>query len=157
MALLAFLLGHEQPDAALDALVSEFLPPRVFLHAFTRGFVQAWLSRGAAGEDALKVFCDAQEADAQGWFGELMLASGKTDASALSETEILQDFIRGLWDDFLRRRRGVLPAAGSPDCEIERMRLSSALKHLHLARWHDVQEMVRGFLTRDDSTSERKG
>lgn len=148
-ALMEFLLVNER-DATLDGMLGEFLPPSVFAHDLTRGFVQAWRTGAATGEDALAAFAETLTPRARGWFDGILLSAGKTDASALSATDILQDFVRTLWGDHLRRRRGALPAAGGAESDIERMKISMALKRLHMVRWHDVKEMVRGFLREAD-------
>jgi hypothetical protein len=57
----------------------------------------------------------------------------------------MQDFIRAFWGDFLRRRRGELPAGGAGEAEVERMRLTMALKRLNIARWRDVKDMIREY------------
>lgn len=142
MALMAFLMANER-EKVLDGMIGEFLPSQVFLHSFTQRFVEAWRSGTATGDDVLAVFAEALEPCERAWFDELLLSSGLTEASGLSATDILQDFVRMLWADFLRRRRGALPAAGGPESDVARMRLSHTLKRLNIARWHDVKDLVR--------------
>ncbi len=55
----------------------------------------------------------------------------------------MQDFVRALWADALRRRRGGLPAMGSDDADLERMRLSVKAKQLVRVRWNVVKDLVR--------------
>ena len=143
-ALCSFLLAHEY-DRTLDGMVGEFLPPSVFTHAFTVRFVETWRQECAKGEDLFAAFADALPAHERTWFDAILLASDRSQASALSATDILQDFVRALWIEALKRRRGALPAAGDAAAEMERMRLSLDVKRLASVRWHTVKELVRGY------------
>ncbi len=143
-AFCSFLLAHEY-DRTLDGLVGEFLPPAVFAHGFTVRFVETWRQECAKGEDLFAAFAEALPARERAWFDAAWLASDRSRASALSATDILQDFVRGLWIEALKRRRGALPAAGDAAAEEERLRLSLDVKRLASVRWHTVKEMVRGF------------
>ncbi len=141
-ALCSFLLAHEY-DRTLDGMLGEFLPPSVFTHDFTVRFVETWRQECAKGEDLFAAFADALPAHERTWFDAIWLASDRSQASALSATDILQDFVRALWIDALKRRRGALPAAGDAAAETERMRLSLDVKRLASVRWHTVKEIVR--------------
>ena len=145
MALCSFLLAHEY-DRTLDGILGEFLPPSVFAHAFTARFVETWRQECAKGEDLFAAFADALPARERAWFDAVWFASARSQASALSETDILQDFVRALWIEALKRRRGALPAAGDAEAEMARMRLSLEMKRLASARWPDVKEIVRGLV-----------
>ena len=57
LSLMAFLLSNEH-DAALDSMLGEFLPREVFSHDFTWGFVEAWRTGVASGEDAIAMFAE---------------------------------------------------------------------------------------------------
>lgn len=142
LALAEFLLANER-DTALDAIAGEFLPREVFAHDFTWGFVEAWRAGVANGEDALAAFAEGLSPRERGWFDGLLLAAGRTDASTLSPVDIMQDYVRALWCDCLKRRRGALPAAGGPETDMQRMRISADLKRLNMVKWHTVKEMVR--------------
>jgi DNA primase len=145
LALAAFLLANER-DAALDAIIGEFLPREVFAHDFTWRFVEAWRMGIANGEDALAVFAEGLSPREREWFDELMLSAGRTNASTLAPAEIMQDYVRSLWCDALKRRRGSLPATGDPEADMERMKISADLKRLNMVKWHTVKEMVRQLL-----------
>jgi len=138
----SFLLAHEY-DRTLDGMVGEFLPPDVFAHGFTVRFVETWRQECAKGEDLFAAFGDALSERERAWFGAILCASGRSQASALSATDILQDFVRALWAAALKRRRGALPAAGDAAAEAERLRLSLDLKRLASVRWPAVKELVR--------------
>lgn len=145
LALAAFLLANER-DPALDAIIGEFLPREVFAHDFTRRFVEAWRAGVANGEDALAVFAEGLSPREREWFDELMLSAGRTNASTLTPVDIMQDYVRSLWCDALKRRRGSLPATGDPEADMERMKISADLKRLNMVKWHTVKEMVRQLL-----------
>ncbi|MGN0832138.1 MAG: DNA primase [Kiritimatiellia bacterium] len=142
LALCAFLLANEY-DQTLADTVAEFLPAKVFAHDFTARFVETWRAEAAGGGDLMREFADRLGADERAWLDVVLLDGGKTQSSGLSPTDILQDFVRSLWSDALRRARGKLPAHGDPEADLRRMKLSTDLKRLSTARWHSVKETIR--------------
>ena len=142
MALCAFLMANEY-DKTLDGMLGEFLPPTVFAHDFTRRFVEAWRAEVAKGEDLMQSLAAGLEPGARAWFDSVLLGGGKTQASGLSATDILQDFIRTLWAESLKRERGGLPASGDPEADLRRMKISMDLKRLASVRWAVVKDMIR--------------
>ena len=145
LALCEFLMANEY-DRTLDGMVGEFLPAKAFAHDFTVRFVETWRSEIVGGEDLMQDFAAKLEGPARAWFDEILLNSAKTQASALSGTDILEDFVRALWADALRRERGALPANGDPEADLRRMKLSMDLKRLASVKWHTVKEMIRDWL-----------
>ena len=150
-ALMEFLMANEY-DGKLDGMAGEFLPPQVFAHDFTRRFVETWRTEVAGGEDRLVAFAAALPERERAWFDRILLGAGRTRSSGLEPVDILQDFIRALWADALKRRRGDLPAAGDAEAEIERMRLSMDIKRLASVKWHAVKEIVREHMSRQPPT-----
>ena len=144
MALMAFLVTAERSEA-LDRMVRDFMPDGLFANGFTRGFVEAW--RVGGGDDPLAAFADSLDALKRGWFDRILLAAGRTDAGGRSPTDIMQEFVRGLWHDRLVRMRGALPASGDPEADMARLKISYVLKRINLASWHDVKEMIRQLKT----------
>ena len=143
-ALCAFLLANEYAKP-LDGALGEFLPASVFTHAFTARFVETWRQECAKGEDLFAAFADGLPPRERAWFDAILLDAGKSQASALAATDILQEFVRTLWAEALRRRRGALPAVGDAAVEAERLRLSMDVKRLATVRWHTVKDLVRGY------------
>lgn len=148
MALMEFLLANER-NPTLDGIVGEFLPGEVFAHGFTRSFVEAWRVELASDEDAISVFAAKLDTRAQEWFDRIMSRTGTTDACARSAPDILQEFVRNLWCDRLRRERGSLPACGDSDSVMKRFQISTAIKRLNMVKWHDVKDMVRQLMKGD--------
>ena len=146
LALCAFLLANEY-DQTLAATVAEYLPAKVFAHDFTARFVETWRAEAAGGVDLMREFAAALGAEERAWLDDVLLDGGKAQSSGLSSTDILQDFVRSLWSDALRRVRGRLPANGNPEADLRRMRLSTDLKRMATARWHLVKEAIRGWAT----------
>ena len=142
LALCAFLLGNEY-DRTLEQMVGEFLPQEIFASDFTARFVATWRREAEDGSDGLRPFADALPPRERVWFDRVLLESAKSQASELSATDNMQDFVRALWADALRRRRGGLPAMGSDDADLERMRLSVKAKQLVRVRWNVVKDLVR--------------
>ena len=144
-ALCEFLLAAEGDSAAatVAGMAGEFLPPQVFAHEWTRGFVEAWRRGMASGEDALGKWCESLPARGREWVDLLLVGQAKVQECELSATDIMQDFVRTLWIDRLVRVRGSLAAAGDPAADGERMRISLDLKRLKAVKWHTVKDLVR--------------
>ena len=145
LALCAFLMANEY-DKTLDGMIGEFLPPKVFAHDFTRAFVETWRAVVVKIEVLLQDFAGKLEGHEREWFDSVLLSGSKTESSGLSPTDILQDFVRALWADELRRERGSLPANGDSEADLRRMKLSMDLKRLSSVRWATVKDMVRDWL-----------
>ena len=145
LALCEFLMANEY-DKTLDGMVGEFLPDKAFAHDFTRQFVETWRMENAKGEDLMQDFAAKLDGHARAWFDEVLLNAGKTQASALKTTDILEDFVRALWADALKRERGGLPAAGDPEADLRRMKISMDLKRLSSVRWAMVKDMIRDWM-----------
>ena len=145
LALCEFLMANEY-DKTLDGMVGEFLPPTVFSHDFVRKFVEVWRLEITHGEDLMQEFAAKLETQERTWFDSILLNGGRTQSSGLSATDILQDFVRAIWVEALKRERGELPANGDPDADIRRMQISMDLKLLASARWHKVKEMIGKWL-----------
>lgn len=145
LALCEFLLANEG-DVTLDGMIGEFLPPEAFAHDFTRRFVDVWRDEIVRGEDTLVPWSAKLDARERGWFDALLLGQSKAGESALSATDILQDLIRSLWVDHLKRRRGRLPASGDAAADLERMKISMDLKRINSVKWHTVKELIREWL-----------
>ena len=145
LALCEFLMANEY-DKTLDGMIGEFLPPKVFAHDFTRRFVETWRSEVVKNEDLLQTFAGELQGHERGWFDTILLGGGKTESSGLSATDILQDFVRSLWVESLKRERGNLPASGDPEADLKRMKISMDLKRLSSVRWAAVKDMVRDWL-----------
>ncbi len=149
MALMEFLLANER-NSSLDGMVGEFLPKEVFAHDFTRAFVEAWRVELASDADAISAFAAKLDAREQTWFDRIMSKTGTTDASGQSATDILQEFVRNLWGDHLRRLRGALPANGDAAADMKRFQISTTIKRLNMVKWHDVKDMVRQLMKGDN-------
>ena len=143
-ALCSFLLANEY-DATLDGLVGEFLPKEVFTHAFAARVVETWRQECAKGEDLFAAFAEGLSPRERRWFDAMWAEAGRSQASALSVTDILEDFVRSLWAEALKRRRGALPASGDAAADEERLRISLDLKRLSSVKWHAVKDLVRSY------------
>ena len=69
--------------------------------------------------------------------------SEKTGASELSPEKILQDFLRRLWMEAVRRRQGELPAASSPENDVVRLQYSTLIRKLQRGDWERVSALMR--------------
>ena len=143
-----FLLGNEYAEEAkiLDGMIGEFLPSFVFAHDFTRAFVESWRTEQVKGEDVIAPWGDSLRPQERTWFDRLLLGQSKVLESAMSPTDIAQDFIRTLWAAHLKRVRGSLPAAGDAEADLKRMKITLDLKRLNSVKWASVKEMVREWI-----------
>lgn len=146
LALCEFLLANEY-DKTLNGMLGEFLPEFVYAHDFIRRFVDAWRKELVDGTDQMRGFAEALNANERTWFDEIMLNSGKSQSSELSVEHILQEFVRTLWCDRLRRERGELPATGDVEAEMKRMKLSMMIKRLPELGWSRVKDIVRELIS----------
>ena len=144
-AFCSFLLANEYDTTLADA-VSELLPAETFDSDFTRRVVDTWHQECACGEDLFAAFADALPARERSWFDDVWQCSSRSQASELSTTDILHDFVRALWAEALKRRRGALPASGDDAAAEERLRLTADVKRLSSARWNTVKDIVRQYL-----------
>ena len=144
MAFMQFLMANES-DKTLGGMAGEFLPREVFAHEFTWKFLETWRMESQDDEDAFAKFAGGLSGQERKWFDTVCVEAGKTESSLLSPTDIMQDFIRRLWEARLKRRRGGLPAKGDVASDQERMRITMNLKRLQQARWAVVKDMIRDF------------
>ncbi len=147
-ALMAFLMANEY-DRTLDGMIGSYLPPETLSHDFSRRFVATWRNEAAKGEDMMGAFADALGPVERGWFDSLLEESVNTEASALSATDILEDFVRSLWIERLKRDRGGLPASGGAEADERRMKISMDIKRFRQSRWRVVKEMIEDFKTKE--------
>ena len=143
-AFMEFLMANEY-DKTLDGMAGEFLPDYVFAHGFTPRFVSVWRDETASGDDAFAEFAESLEPGERRWLDNVLVQAGRAQASTQKPTDTMQDFVRGLWCDYVRRKRGALPANGGEESDTQRLRLSMALKGLQQAKWSSVKDIVRDF------------
>jgi DNA primase len=145
LALCAFLMANEY-DKTLDGMAGEFLPRRTFSHDFTARFVEIWRAEVMKGEDLFAGFAAGLNPREQQWFDGILLETKKSASSEMAPTDILQDFVRAMWIESLKRMRGALPASGDVEADMKRMQISMDLKRLARARWHDVKEIITNYM-----------
>ena len=137
-ALCEFLMEHERDAAreALVALVAEYLPDAVLTHPFTRAFVGAWRMGEADGTDAITALRNDLPPEMCMWLDHILLTEEKSAASELSPEKILQDFLRKLWMEAVRRCQGELPAESTPENDMARLRYSTLIRKLQRGAWN---------------------
>ena len=145
LALCAFLMANEY-DKTLDGMAGSFLPRKAFAHEFTARFVDIWRAEVVKGEDLFAAFAEGLGQRERKWFDCVLMETEKSSSSELDATDILQDFVRSIWIEALKRMRGELPASGDAEAEMKRLRMTTDLKRLARARWHDVKEIVTEYM-----------
>lgn len=145
MALCEFLMAHEASEEAkkLEVIVGEFLPEKAFAHPFTWKFVRAWQEQISTGEDRLADLGGGLSSHEQDWFGSILSGQEKSAGSSQRPVEVLEDLVRLVWSEYLKRLRASLPALGDDRADMERMKISMDLKRVNSVKWATVKDMVR--------------
>ena len=148
MAFCEFLMANEYSESAktLAGMVGEFLPQQVFAHDFTRRFAEVWKSEIASGEDKIAPWGDSLRGRERVWFDAVLTGQAKTMECGLEPVDVLEDFVRALWSERLRRIRGGLPISGDGDADAVRMKITLDLKRLNSVKWNTVKELVRDWM-----------
>ena len=144
-AFMQFLMENEYDKNLLD-MAGEFLPDQLFEHPFTVGFVGNWRTQVTSGEETLSVYADSLGDVERGWFDKVLEDAGKAQASGLTTAEIMQNFVRSLWSDYLKRVRGSLPIDGGAETDVKRLKLSMDIKRICNVKWNTVKMMVRDLM-----------
>jgi hypothetical protein len=142
-AFCGFLMENEG-DETVAGMVGEFLPPEVFAHQFTRTFVECWRSLAGAAEDPFPKLRDSLAGRERDWLDRIFeeSASGRSLGSGESAARNLENFIRDLWIDHLRRKRGGLPVTDQ-SFEAQRFEISYNMRRLKDVKWNSVKAMIR--------------
>ena len=141
-ALMEFLFGNG-PDGTLADMLESYAPDTILRHALTRGFVHAYVQETRGNEQAM--------ADLRGTLSEtdgallegVFLSRERASLSELEPARILEDFLRRLWGDAIRRHLGELPARGDAELERRRLSLLMRMKRIKSALW----TVARTFMT----------
>ena len=143
IAFCGFLMENEGDDV-VAGMVGEFLPPDVFAHRFTRAFVECWSSLARAAEDPFPKLRDSLTVREQAWLDRIFeeSASGRSLGSGETPAHNLENFIRDLWIDHLRRKRGGLPVTDQ-SFEAQRFEISYNMRRLKDVKWNSVKAMIR--------------
>ena len=149
LAFCEFLLANEYAEEAkeIDSVVDKMLPEEVLDHDFTRQFVKTWRAEIASGDDCIAPWSDSLGARERGWFDRMLAGQGRPLECGLSQIEVLKDFVRSLWAARLRRIRGEIPAAGSAEDNVRRLKITMDLKRINTVKWKDVAGVVREWRT----------
>jgi len=140
LALCEFLFDHEH-DASLQPLLEAYAPDAVLTHEFTRRFVKAWLEGCRNGGGLEDMLGDLPPAEC-GWLNAILLSNDRSGMSELSSERILQDFLRKLWMEAVRRRQGSLPADSSPETDILRLNYSTCIRRLQRDPWQKAEKLM---------------
>lgn len=142
-AFCGFLMENER-DGTVAAMTGEFLPPGVFAHDFTRNFVETWIAAATAQSDPFPDFRSRLSARECRWFDRIFeeSAGGRSLGSGETVAHNLENFIRDLWIDCLRRRRGELPVADQ-SVEAQRFEISYNMRRFKDVKWNGVKTLIR--------------
>ena len=141
-AFCGFLMENEG-DGTVAGMVAEHLPPEVFAHDFTRAFVETWRRLSAEAVDPFPAFRERLSDLEQKWMDRIFeeSAGGRSLGSGETVAHNLENFIRDLWIDSLRRRRGELPVADQ-SVEARRFEISYNMRRLKDLKWKGVKILI---------------
>ena len=141
MALMEFLFGNG-PDGLLAEMLESYAPAALFAHDFTRAFVAAYV-RETRGEDgALAGLGKTLPAADVRLLEGIFIARERAALSELAPRQILEDFLRRLWADAVRRRLGALPVQGDEALERRRLELSVRMRKFKSAPWKIARSLM---------------
>ena len=136
-----FLFGNG-PDGLLAEMLESYAPAALFAHDFTRAFVAAYV-RETRGEDgALAGLGKTLPAADVRLLEGIFIARERAALSELAPRQILEDFLRRLWADAVRRRLGALPVQGDEALERRRLELSVRMRKFKSAPWKIARSLM---------------
>ena len=139
-ALCEFLFDHEH-DISLVELVEKHATDDVLTHPFTRRFVAAWRA-GCADGGSLEALLDELPPTECAWLNAILMSNDRSGLSELSPERILQDFLRQLWMEAVRRRQGSLPAESTPENDLRRLNYSTCIRRLQRDPWTKASALM---------------
>ena len=135
-----FLFDHEH-DVSLVELVEKYALDDVLTHSFTRQFVSAW-RKGCEDGSSLEALLDELPSAECAWLNEILLSNNRSGLSELSSERILQDFLRQLWMEAVRRRQGALSAESSAESDLKRLNYSTCIRRLQRDPWKKASSLM---------------
>ena len=140
-ALCELLFAYEG-DRQVAELLDAHVPDAVLAHEFTRRFVAAWRAREGGDANAFSAL-RAELPPAQcAWLDEIMLGRAPTALSELSPAEMTRQLLRRLWAAALRRVRGGLPAASTPENDARRLMYSTQIRSIERDGWERAVKLL---------------
>ena len=141
MALMEFLFGNG-PDGLLAELLESYAPAALFAHDFTRAFVDAYVRETRGEDDALAGLGKTLPAADVRLLEGIFVAKERAALSELEPRQILEDFLRRLWSEAVRRRLGALPVRGDEALERRRLELSVRMRKFKSAPWNVASSLM---------------
>ena len=139
-ALCEFLFDHEH-DVSLVDLVDKYATDDVLTHPFTRQFIAAW-RKGCTDGSSLEALLDELPPAECAWLNAILMSNDRSGLSELSPERILQDFLRQLWMEAVRRRQGALPAESTPENDLRRLNYSTCIRRLQRDPWKKASSLM---------------
>ena len=140
-ALMEFLFGNG-PDGQLADMLESYAPDTIFRHALTRGFVRAYVQETRGNEQAMAELRGTLSETDGALLEGVFLSRERASLSELEPARILEDFLRRLWGDAIRRRLGELPARGDAELERTRLEFSVRMRKLKNAPWQVARTLM---------------
>ena len=141
MALMEFLFGNG-PDGRLADMVECYAPAALFAHDFSRLFAEAYIRETRGEDDALADLRKTLPAADVRLLEGIFIAKERAALSELEPRQILEDFLRRLWADAVRRRLGALPVRGDEELERRRLELSVRMRRFKSAPWKVASSLM---------------
>ncbi len=142
MAFMEFLYGNG-PDGLLADMLESYAPAALFSCRFTYTFTDAYVRETRGEMDAMAGLSSTLTGADVRYLEKIFIAKERAALSELEPRRILEDFLRRLWTDAVRRRLGAMPIRGDDELERRRISLSVQMRKLKSAPWN----VARSFMT----------
>ena len=123
-------------------MLESYAPDSLFAHALTRGFVRAYVNESHGDADAIDGLRRQLPGKDGFYLEKVLLAKGRATSSELEPVRILEEFLRRLWVDHVRRRLGEMPVNGGESLDRDRLALSVRMKRLKNAPWQVARTLM---------------
>ena len=78
----------------------------------------------------------------RGWLNAILMSNDRSGLSELSPERILQDFLRQLWMEAVRRVQGTLPSDSTPENDLKRLNYSTCIRRLQRDTWKKASALM---------------
>ena len=121
--------------------MEKYATDNVLTHPFTRLFVAAW-RKGCEDGSSVESLLDELSPTECAWLNEILMSNDRSGLSELSPERILQDFLRQIWMEAVRRRQGALPAESTAENDLKRLNYSTCIRRLQRDPWRKASALM---------------
>lgn len=144
MSFMSFLFANESNTELLE-LVDKLIRPDVFSNDFTLKFFSSWVQGLKTGADVIS--SNSYSPVEQEWLSSVISKSMQPEG--VDAKSVFVGFAKILWQEYLERLRGNLPADGTGD--VRRMKYTLDIKKIGAASEESLYEIIRGYSDPEES------